>query len=137
MTIDSKVIRQHRRHITCADYSDARPIVSSENVEFPKIGSLQSRVLRVLLSGQRLSHRGFDCHAHSYRLSGFIDKLRDKGWPIINHDETAMTRDIVPRKAAYTLYELYAEYSLELLERIKAFCMAVDDFETSATRKVA
>ncbi|MCQ8183728.1 hypothetical protein NP603_21675 [Methylomonas sp. SURF-1] len=65
--IASKVIRDHRRHITRADYIDTRPILGSENVDFPRIGSLQSRALRKLLAGQMPTHRDFDFASHSYR----------------------------------------------------------------------
>jgi hypothetical protein len=43
--IQSKVIRDHRRHIIRADYKNIKPLLGSENVVFPKIGSLQSRAL--------------------------------------------------------------------------------------------
>jgi hypothetical protein len=84
-----------------------------------------------------LTHRDFDAVSHSYRLSGYIDNLREKGWPIVDHDETALTNDVVQRKATFTKYELFAEFSLELQERIAAFCKAVDDFEARAISKAA
>ena len=129
--IASKVIRDHRRHITRADYNDIKPLLSSEHVQFPKIGSLQSRALRRLLpSGVMLSHREFDFASHSYRLGAYIDQLRDKGWTIANHDEVALTKDPCKRTAKFTRYELFAEFSPELAERIAAFCQAVDAFES-------
>ena len=131
--IASKVIRENGRHITRADYNDTKPLLGSENVLFPKIGSVESRGLRRLLPvGLMLSHREFDFASHSYRLGSFIGSLRDKGWTIVDHDESALTKDIVRRIATFTRYELFAEFTPELAERIKAFCKAVDDFEAGA-----
>ena len=131
--IQSKVFRDNRRHITRADYQDKKPLLVSDNVLFPKVGSLQSRALRRLFpQGRTLSHREFDFSSHSYRLGGYIDKLRDKGWPIVNHDEYALAKDTVPRKAVFTRYELFAEFALELKERITAFCEGVDEIEARA-----
>ncbi|WP_341328802.1 hypothetical protein [Methylotuvimicrobium sp. KM2] len=126
--IFSLVVREYKRHITRADYS-AKPTLGTENVLFPKVGSLQSRSLARLLKGQTLTHRCFDSASRSYRLSGYIEKLRDKGWPIVNHDERAKTLDVTGRYATFTRYELYANFSPELTEKIKAFCLAVEKFE--------
>ncbi|QSA97729.1 hypothetical protein [Methylococcus sp. EFPC2] len=134
--IISKVIRDHRRHITRADYGDRKPMLGSENVVLPRVKSLQARALRRLFpAGSMLSHREFDSASHSYRLGSFIDELREKGWTIVDHDEVASTGDDVPRKAKFTRYELFAEFTPELLERIGAFCKAVDDFEARAKEK--
>lgn len=128
--IISKVIRDKRRHITRADYRDTKPTLSLENITFPKVSSLQARALRRFFpAGVMLSHREFDFVSSSYRLGAFIDCLREKGWTIVNHDEVGLTTDIVPRKAKFTRYELFAEFTSELAERIKAFCKAVDAFE--------
>lgn len=131
--IKSKVIRYNRCHITRAHYNNTKPLLGLENVKFPVIGSLQSRVLRLTFSiGSTLSHREFDFESHSYRLGSFIDKLRDKGWTIVNHDESVLTKDKFLRIATYTRYELFAEFSPELAEKIKAFCKAFDEFEAKA-----
>jgi hypothetical protein len=136
--IISKVIRDNGRHITRADYNDTKPLLDSENVTLPRISSLQARSLRrVLPAGVMLSHREFDFASHSYRLGAFIDKLRKKGWPIVNHDEIALTLDVVKRKAKFTRYELFAEFTPDLAERIKAFCKAVDELEAQAMGKAA
>lgn len=127
--INSKVIRINRKHITRADYKDVKPLLGSENVIFPKIGSLQSRSLRNLFpTGRTITHRDFDNLSSSYRLGGYIGFLRDKGWIIVDHDEIALTKDIVRRTAKFTRYELFAEFTPELVERITAFCDAVDDY---------
>lgn len=87
--MESKVIRHNRRHITRADYKDIPVSLNSENVTLPKIGSLQSRVLRRLFpAGRTLSHREFDFISCSYRLGGYVGFLRDKGWTIVNHDQS-------------------------------------------------
>jgi hypothetical protein len=135
--IISKVICDNRRHITRADYNDTKPLLDSENVLFPKIGSLQSRALLLLFPvGRTLSHREIDSSSNSYRLGGYIGFLRDKCWTILNHDEAALTKDVVRRIATFTRYELFAEFTPELLERIKVFCKAVDEFE-ARTREAA
>jgi len=128
--IASKVIRDKRRHITRADYNDKKPLLDSENVLFPRASTLQARALRRMLpAGLMLSHREFDYASHSYRLGAYIDQLRDKGWTIVNHDEVALTKDPCKRTAKFTRYELFAEFTQELAERIAAFCKAVDDYE--------
>ena len=131
--IKSKVIRDNRRHITRADYGSNPVSLSCENIRFPNFGSLQARALRRLLPvGVTLSHRGFDFESHSYRLGSYIDYLREKGWTIINHDELALTRDKVPRKAKFTRYELFAKFTPKLKKRVNDFCKAVDRFEAEA-----
>lgn len=131
--IASKVIRDHGRRITRADYNDSKPILGSENVIFPRVGTLQSRVLRRLFPvGGMLSHKQFEFASCSYRLGGHVGFLRDKGWVIVDHDETALTKDIVLRNATFTRYELFADFTPELQERIKRFCRAVDEFEAKA-----
>ncbi len=131
--IKSKVVRDNRRHITRADYKDIPVFLDSENITLPKIGCLQSRVLRRLFpAGLTLSHREFDVLSCSYRLGGYVGFLRDKGWTIVNHDETCQTKDIVPRKTLFTRYELFATFSPEVWKRIKQYCDAVDKFESEA-----
>lgn len=134
--IISKVIRKGGKHITRADYGDTKPLLGSENIEFPRKGSLQARSLRRLLPpGSMLSHREFDFDSCSYRLGGYVGFLRDKGWTIVDHDEIAPTNDPVRRTAKFTRYELFAKFTEELAERIKAFCRSVDDFESKAAAR--
>ncbi|MCL7422387.1 MAG: hypothetical protein M8364_15960 [Methylobacter sp.] len=133
--LDSKVIRKYYGHVTRADYHDTKPVLGSENIVFPRTNSLQGRALRTLLEGSKISHRDFDSISRSYRLAGYVGSLRDKGWPIVNHDYVALTKDIVPRKAEFTRYELFAEFTPELQKRIAAFCKAVNEFESNAASK--
>jgi hypothetical protein len=67
-------------------------------------------------------------------LGSYIGSLMDKGWTIVDHDESALTKDFVPRMATFTRYELFAEFTTELMVRIKAFCKAVDEFEAKRCR---
>jgi hypothetical protein len=129
--IISKVIRKHRRHITRADYGDNIPLLDSENVLFPKIGSTKAAALRRLLPlFAKMSHREFDKFTKSYRLSEIINQLRHHGWTIVNHPEEIAIRDgVAPRRVKFTRYELYAVFTDELLDRIVEFCDAVDEFE--------
>lgn len=132
--IGSKVIRKGGKQITKEDYNDT-PLLGSGNVKFPKVKSLQGRALRRLFSiGRKISHRDFDAESHSYRLAGYIGVLRDKGWTVIDHPDSALTNDYVPRIAPFVRYELFAEFTPELLQRIKEFCKAVDEFESKAAR---
>ena len=132
--IVSKVIRNDGEHITRGHYDDSRPVLDSINVNFPRINSLQARSLYRFFMGLMLTHRDFDSATRSYRLGSYIGSLRDKGWTIVNHDETAPTGDIVPRNATFTRYELFAGFTAELMTRIKAFCKAVEALEAKAVR---
>ena len=128
----SKVIRDNGRHITRVDYKETS-LLSTENVTLPKVGSLQSRVLRRLFpTGKTLSHREIDFITCSYRLGGYVGSLRDKGWVIVIHDEAVKTKDIVPRQVVFTRYELFANFTSGLQERITLFCEVVDKFESEA-----
>jgi len=125
--IVSKVIRDkvRRRQITRADYSDTPPILSINNVRFPRIGrnspNLEARALNMALNGLALTHRHFDAETRSYRLSRYVEILRDKGWPLVDHELKAKTLDKVPREATFVKYELFAEFETELKEKIRAF----------------
>jgi hypothetical protein len=132
MAIESKVIRKDGRHITVADYGNVAPLLGSKNVEFPKIGTLAATALRRLLPpGRTINHRVFDDESKSYRLGSSIGELRDKGWPVVNHDYAEHIGGVAPRTAKRTAYELYADFDKELGERIRQFCNAVDRFESA------
>jgi hypothetical protein len=136
--INSKVIRKGRKHISRADYESTPVILDSINVKFPRITTVEARALRRLFPAKRtLSHREFDRVSHTYCLRGCIDRLRYKGWTIVNHDEVIITKDPVPRKAMFTRYELFATPTPELQERIRLFCKAVDEFEVDAASTTA
>ena len=126
--IKSLVINRPYCHITRADYHDVRPLLGPENVAFPKVGCLQSRFLAAVLSGGQQSHIEFYRASHSYRGSGYVHKLRQKGWIIVNHDKATRTADFVPRTVIYSDYELFADFSPELKIRVDAFRKLVNDF---------
>jgi len=74
--------------------------------QYPRIGSLQSRVLARLLRTERLTHRTFDTESRTYRLAAYIHKLREKGWPIRSQTVTERTNDPTGRNASYVVYFL-------------------------------
>lgn len=123
--ITSKVIRHHGYHITRADYGDVKPVLSTDNVLFPKKGSLQEQAFKKLLEGTA-THRSFDEISHTYRLAAYIDALRAKGWSIVNHDEACVINAPIKRIAIYSRYALYADFSQELKQRVNAFIKSFD-----------
>jgi hypothetical protein len=101
---------------------------------FPKTNSLTGRALMRLLIGQQFTHRDFDSNTSSYRLSGYIENLRNyHHWPIETITETAPTRDKTGRVAKYGRYliepEMMAEIKKMVGDRLPAFIKAVQDFE--------
>ena len=102
---------------------------------FPKINTLTARALMRLLSGQQFTHRDFQNETASYRLSGYIESLRNRhGWPIETKEETALTSDKVPRLATYGWYliepEVLTALRAERGERLERFIEAVKRFES-------
>jgi hypothetical protein len=88
-----------------------------------------------LVTGQQFTHRDFQNETASYRLSGYIESLRNRhGWPIDAKDETAPTSDKVPRIATYARYFIEPE-TLKVLrkyfgERLTQFIEAVQRLES-------
>ena len=103
--------------------------------KFPKIKSLQGRALARLLKGKKFTHREFQNWTSSYRLSAYIEKLRnEKFWPIESILETTPTNDSTGRRVTYARYFM-AKPEIDRtinVERIRRFCAAVDDFESWA-----
>ncbi len=104
---------------------------------FPKMNTLTARALMRLLSGQHFTHREFQNETASYRLSSYIEQLRNRhGWPIETLDETALTSDRVPRLATYGRYsiepDVLAVLWAELGERIDKFIETVKHYERGA-----
>jgi len=100
----------------------------------PRTSTLTARALMRLLTGQRFTHRDFQNETASYRLSGYIEQLRNRhGWPIETKEETARTTDKVPRLATYGRYliepEVLTMLRAELGERLTRFIEAVKRFE--------
>ena len=101
---------------------------------FPKTNTLTARALLRLLAGQRFTHRDFQRETASYRLSSFIEQLRNRhGWSIETKEETAPTSDPTGRTATYGRYliepEILKALRAELGERLDKFIEAVKRFE--------
>ena len=101
---------------------------------FPKTDTLTARAGMRLLTGQRFTHRDFQNETASYRLSGYIEQLRNRHhWPIETKEETAPTSDPTGRTATYGRYliepEVLTMLRAELGERLDRFIEAVKRFE--------
>ena len=75
----------------------------------PKIGTLHSRALVLLLQGKAITHRDFWLHAGTYRLSSDIHLLRAMGWDIRDTPEVVPTSDPTKRRAHIKRYYLTNE----------------------------
>jgi hypothetical protein len=73
---------------------------------FPKIGTMPSRVLALLLQGHRITHKDFWIHAGTYCLRDPVFRLREKGWDIRDTPETVPTSDPTKRQAHIKRYHL-------------------------------
>lgn len=93
----------------------------------PKIETLTARAGMRLVVGQRYTHRDFQNETASYRLSSFIESLRNRHhWPIETREENAPTNDPTGRRATYGRYFIEPEKLALLREqvgevRLKAF----------------
>ena len=101
---------------------------------FPRINTLTARTLMRLLTGQQFTHRDFQNETASYRLSGYIEQLRNRhGWPIETKEETAPTNDKTGRIATYGRYLIEPDVLIGLRlmmgERLTRFIDAVQRFE--------
>lgn len=105
---------------------------------FPKIDTLQARALMRLLTGHQFTHADFQNETASYRLSSYIERLRNKhNWPIETKLKTALTTDIVSRNASHAIYLI--DYKILIVlrfmqgERLAKFIEAVKNFESGGT----
>jgi hypothetical protein len=101
---------------------------------FPRTDTLTARALMRLLSGQQFTHRDFQDDTASYRLSGYIEPLRNRhNWPIATKEETAPTNDPTGRTVTYGRYYIEPEILNELRrllgERMTKFIESVKRFE--------
>ena len=105
------------------------------NPIFPTSHSLPGRVLALILSGQKLTHRDFQNHASTYRLSAYIESLRKKGWPVADEWQRAPTNDPTGRMARFKQYFLESDELQELQQehgaKITQFITAVKKFESA------
>lgn len=102
--------------------------------KFPKTDSLTGRALMRLMQGRKFTHRDFQNETASYRLSSYIEQLRNRhGWPIESVEETAPTKDPTGRNATFARYSLDLEFLRtvrgEMGERFDNFVEAVKRFE--------
>jgi len=100
----------------------------------PKYNTLVARALVLLLIGERITHKDFQKQTASYRLSGPIERLRNRhGWIITTTEETSLTSDKTRRVATYGRYsiepELLATLKDDMGERLTRFIDAVQRFE--------
>jgi hypothetical protein len=101
---------------------------------FPRTDTLTARALMRLVSGRQFTHRDFQNETASYRLSGYIEQLRNRhNWPIETKEETAPTNDPTGRAAIYGRYlidnDVLRELHQLLGERLDKFIEAVKRFE--------
>ncbi|MGZ8250565.1 MAG: hypothetical protein ACXWUF_21300 [Methylomagnum sp.] len=104
---------------------------------FPRYNTLTARALMRLLNGRQFTHQDFQNETGSYRLSSFIEQLRNRhGWPIETKEETALTQDPTGRMAKYGRYlidpPILKDLRQELGERPELFIEAVRVFEARA-----
>lgn len=101
--------------------------------KLPSVKSLNGRALALLLQGEQITHRDFQNHAATYRLSAVIHPLRKNGWPIVDQWERGKTIDKTGRYAKYKRYfiseDLLKELRLQMGVRIKRFISTVQRFE--------
>ncbi|GAB4260132.1 MAG: hypothetical protein Kow0065_10320 [Methylomicrobium sp.] len=90
-----------------------------------------------LLIGQRFTHRDFQDATASYRLSSYVESLRNRhNWPVLALEESGPTRDPTGREARYVRYLIEPDDLIELKknmgERILKFIESVQKFEARA-----
>lgn len=103
----------------------------------PKIGSLSSRALALLLQGMAITHRDFWLHAGTYRLSAAIHKLRETDWRILDTPETVPTSDPTRRRAHIKRYYLANEAISAAGEAGRDYVRQVKDWERKRAEGMA
>lgn len=105
----------------------------------PRTDTLTGRALMRLMTGRKFTHRDYQNETASYRLSGYIEQLRNRhGWPIESTEETAPTKDLTGRNATYARYSLDPVFlrsvRAEMGERFDNFIEAVKRFEAKGEK---
>ena len=100
----------------------------------PRTDTLTARALMRLAKGGKFTHRDFQNETASYRLSGYIEQLRNKhNWPIETKEESAPTNDKTGRIATYGRYLIEPDVLIGLRlmmgERLTRFIDTVQRFE--------
>jgi hypothetical protein len=102
-------------------------------LKLPMSSSLSGRALALLLTGHRITHRHFQNHTSSYRLSASIFELRQDGWPIDDKWHCGLTNDSAGRHAKYKSYFILDEEISRLFslddDRLKSYLDAVEKYE--------
>jgi len=101
---------------------------------FPRTDTLIARALMRLAIGKKVTHIEFQDETASYRLSGYIEQLRNKhNWPIETKEESAPTNDKTGRIATYGRYLIEPDVLIGLRlmmgERLTRFIDTVQRFE--------
>ena len=52
------------------------------SAQMPKPATLAAKLLSRLLSGESITHQGFERGTNSWRCAAYIHELRELGWPI-------------------------------------------------------
>ena len=73
---------------------------------YPRIGTMPSRALALLLQGREITHLDFWRIANTYRLSDPVWQLRKSGWDIQDRRATVPTADPTKRSASVAFYRL-------------------------------
>jgi len=107
--------------------------------KFPRTDTLTGRACMRLMTGRKFTHREFQNETASYRLSSYIEQLRNRhGWPIESTEETAPTKDPTGRIATYARYGLDPAFlrslRAEMGERFDNFIKAVKRFEAKGDK---
>ena len=110
------------------------PWDSTATPTFPRTDTLAARALMRLATGQQFTHKDFQNETASYRLSGYIEHLRNShNWPIETRDEIAPTNDKVGRNTTYGRYfiepDVLKGLRLMMGERLTLFIDAVQRYE--------
>lgn len=101
--------------------------------KFPRADTLTGRALALMLQGQKITHRDFQNHSASYRLSSPIEVLRNRqGWRVVDEWLNSPTNDATGRRARFKRYWLEPETIRAAGKRGRRFVEAVKDYESRA-----
>ncbi len=104
---------------------------------YPKVHTLSSRALSLLLQGNAITHREFWQRTGTYRLAALIFELREKGWEIRDAKETVSTSDPTKRRAHVKRYFLQNEAITIAGESGKDFVRRVNAWERKRVEGIA
>jgi len=102
--------------------------------KFPRIGSMQSRILATLLEGERITTRDILFEAATYEVSTRVSELKKLGWPIQGNFEEVLTKDPTGRKSRVKRYFIETENIRLLQPEIHEFINKVKAWEVAASQ---